>query len=147
MRVLAGFGALLFAYLALIPGGLVFSVWDSACSGGSCETSLFSRLAFTVLYGLCLAAVLGTAALFADHALRGTLASQERLPRALLVSAFVIGGATFVLFCVAYPVGGALAAAVAALGYAALWLRGRDTKEPPASHAPELRTNGNGRVR
>ena len=146
MRVLAAIGALLFAYLALIPGGLLVSVWDSACSGGSCETSLFSRLAFTVLYGLCLVAVLGSAAAFAGHALRGTLASQERLSRALLASAFVIGGATFVLFCVAYPLGGALAGAIAAAGYAALRLRGRD-EEPPAPHVPELRTNGNGRVR
>ena len=40
-----------------------WSAWDSACSGGSCETSLFSRLAFTVLYGLCLAAVFGFALL------------------------------------------------------------------------------------
>ena len=130
MRVLAAIGALLFAYLALIPGGLILSVWDSACSGGSCETSLLSRLAFTVLYGLCLAAVLGSAAAFAGHALRGTLAGQERLSRALLVSAFVIGGATFILFCVAYPLGGALAGAVAAAGYTALRLRGRGEDRP-----------------
>ena len=145
MRVLAAIGALLFAYLALIPGGLIFSVWDSACSGGSCETSLLSRVAFTLLYGLCLAAVLGTAALFADHALRGTLATQQRLPRALLGTAFVAGGATFVLFCVAYPLGGAVAGGVAGVGYVALRVAGRD-EDPVTPAAPELGVNGHGRL-
>lgn len=143
MRVLAGLAALLFAYLALIPGGLIFSVWDSACSGGGCETSLTSRVAFTLIYGLCLVAVAGTAAAFAAHAFRGTLESQERLPRALAGSAVVIGGATFVLFCVAFPLGGAIAAALAGAGFAALRLCGRErggTRGP----AELGRVNGHG---
>jgi hypothetical protein len=130
VRFLAGLGALLFAYLALIPGGLIFSVWDDACSGGECESSLFSRIAFTLLYGACLAAVLGTAAAFAHHALRGTFETQERLARAMMISAFVVGGATFVLFCVAVPLGGAIAGAIAAGGYLLLRLRQRREDTP-----------------
>lgn len=142
MRVLSGIAALFFVYLALIPGGLIFSVWDSACSGGGCETSLLSRIAFTLLYGLCLAVVLGTAALFANHAVRGTLESQERLPTALLISAFVTGGATFVLFCVAYPLDGAAAGGLAGAGYLALRMRGRDGSGGGAGGGEPGRLNG-----
>ena len=130
VRFLAGLGALLFAYLALIPAGLIFSVWDDACSGPGCESSLLSRIGFTLLYGICLAAVLGTAAAFADHALRGTHATQERLRSAMTVSAFAVGGVTFVLFCIAVPLGGTIAAAVAATGYVLLRLHGRREDAP-----------------
>lgn len=122
---------MLFAYLALIPAGLIFSVWDDACSGGGCESSLLSRLAFTALYAICLAAVLGTGAAFAHHALRGTLASQERLQRTMTVAAFVVGGVTFVLFCIAVPLGGAIAAAIAATGFVLLRHRGRRPEVVP----------------
>ena len=142
MRLLAGLAALLFAYLALIPGGLIFSVWDSACAGGDCETSLLSRLLFTLLYALCLVAVLGNAVLFAAHAARGTLESQERLPRALGASAFVVGGASFVLFWVAYPLGGTIAAGLAAAAYVALRLRGRDRDGGSDGAAAAARVNG-----
>jgi hypothetical protein len=37
----------------------------------------------------------------------------------------VVGGATFVLFCVAFPLGGATAGAIAATGYLLLRIRAR----------------------
>lgn len=125
MRLLAGLGALFFAYLALIPAGLVYSTLESACAGGSCETSLLSKVGFTILYSVCLAAVLGTAGLFAAYAVTGRVEPLGRLPPALAVTAAVIGTAVFVLFFVAFPLGGGVALAAAALGYTGVRLRMR----------------------
>ena len=123
MRVLAALGALLFLYLAIIPAGLIYSTFDSACDGDACETTLLSQIFFTALYGACLAAILGTAGLFAAYAARGTLETQQRLPRALAVTGSVVGIAVFALFVLAFPLGGAIALTLAVAGYALVRLK------------------------
>lgn len=118
MRVLAAIGTIGFLYLAVIPAGLVYSTLDSACAGQGCETSTASKVALTAIYGACLVAVLGTAALFAAHAASGSHRSQERLVRGLTVSAKVIGLALLALFTIAFPLGAAIALAAAGGGFA-----------------------------
>ena len=138
MRVISGLGAALFLYLALIPAGLIYSTLDSACSAAACETSVLSRVLFTALYAVCLAALLVTAALFADHAARGTPAAQQRLPRALAVTGSIAGIAVFALFLVAFPVPASVALAIAGAGYGLVRLS--QSRQPPAP--PDPATNG-----
>lgn len=150
MRVLAGLGALLFLYLAIIPAGLIYSTLDSACAGAACETSVVSRVGFTVLYGACLAAILGTAGLFAHYAASGREEAQSRLPRALALTGSIVGAALFVLFLVAFPVAGASVLALALAGYLGVRIAGRDQgrqDEPPDGglHLGPPQPSGNGR--
>lgn len=141
MRVLALIGALAFLYLAIIPAGLIHSTVDSACAGEGCATSTISRVGFTTLYGLCLAALLTSAGLFVAHAVRNTHASQERLLRGLANTGAIVGGALFALFAVAFPLGAAVAFALAAPAYVAI-RRGHPARrpEPPLTAA----VNGHG---
>lgn len=150
VRVLAGIGALLFLYLALIPAGLVYSTLDSACAGEGCETSVASRVAFSLLYAACLVAVLGTAALFAHYAATGSPAAQRRLPRALGATGAVIGTVLFVLFFVAFPLGGAVALGLASASFVLIRLGGRGDgggrPAPPVrlTPLPDRERSGNG---
>ena len=120
MRFVSVLGALLFAYLAVIPFGLVISTLDSACAGAGCETSLPSKVVFTLLYGICLLALAGTAALFAAHAALVTGRSQERLVGGLLASAAIVAVVAFCLFFVAYPLGAVITLFIGATTYAGL---------------------------
>jgi hypothetical protein len=130
MRILSGLGALTFLYLAVIPSGLIYSTLNSACAGPGCEVSTLAQVLLTALYASCALALLGTAAVFADHALRGRLETQQRLPRALTVSALVIGIALFAMFSAAYPLGGAIAALLAAITGGWIWLLNRTRAGP-----------------
>lgn len=135
MRVLCALGAIVFLYLALIPAGLVASTLDSACAGEACETSVLSRVGFTALYGLCLVALLGSALLFANHAIRLDGRSGERLVRSLALTGAVVGITLFVLFFVAFPLGGLVALGVAGVVYYALFrLRERDRGPDPSGN-------------
>ena len=142
MRALAGLGAVVFLYLALIPGGLIYSTLDSACAGEGCESSLGSRIAFTAIYGVCLVAVLGTAALFANYALTGALSAEARLSRAMALTGAVIGAALFVLFTVAFPIGGAIALLLAAVGYLTVRLLRERSGEDAPGDSIDPTTNG-----
>jgi hypothetical protein len=150
VRVLVGIGALLFLYLALIPAGLIYSTLDSACAGEACETSVASKVAFSLLYAACLVAVLGTAALFAHYAATGSPAAQRRIPRALGLTGAVIGAALFALFLVAFPLGGAVALGLALASFFLIRLRSRghedSTSSAPArlGPLPEPESSGNG---
>ncbi|HKJ36246.1 MAG TPA: hypothetical protein VKA36_06740 [Solirubrobacterales bacterium] len=149
MRVLAGIGAFVFLYLALIPAGLIYSTLDSACAGPGCESSTAAKVAFTAIYSLCLIAVLGTAALFAGYAATGSATAAHRLPRALAATGGVIGAALFVLFAVAFPLGGAVALALALLGFAAVRTHRGSASEPAAARRslgplPDREHTGNG---
>jgi hypothetical protein len=136
MRVLAAAGFLLFAYLALIPAGLVVATVDPSCDG--CGDTAVVAIALSVVYAACFLALAACAAALADYAIRPGGAAARRIPVALAVSAGAIGVALFALLAVSFPVAGA---AIAALGVALYgWLRRR-----PASADP--RSNGHRRVR
>jgi hypothetical protein len=149
MRVLCGFGAVALLYLAVIPIGLTYSTFDSACVGPGCESSALLRLALTLIYVACAVALLGTAGLFAAYAARGGLRAERRLPRALALTGVVVGAATFSIFLIAYPAGGVFALSLAVATYLFVRLAGRrGAEDPPGpsgngsrAHAPGA--NGN----
>lgn len=144
MRALAAIGALGFAYLAIIPAGLVASMIESACAGEGCASAPLSKLTFTALYGACLLAVVGCALLFAHHALRGSLATQRRLGLGLRLTAVVVSVTLLALFAAAFPLGAALALGGAAITLAVLaWLARERGGLPPASSNGQA-TNGTG---
>ncbi len=125
MRVLSALGSVLFLYLAVIPAGLINATLDSACAGPACETSVLSGIVFTLVYAVCAVAILATAGLFAHFAVAGSLEAQRRLPRALALTALAVGICAFLLFAVAEPAGGLLAAALAAGTYLLVATQGR----------------------
>jgi hypothetical protein len=137
MRVLAVGGFLLFAYLTIIPAGLVGATLDPACAGGNCESGLAARILLALLYGACSIALAGTAIAFAGYGLHPTANGLRLVARALAVSAAAIGLALFTLLAVSYPVAGIALAALAAGGY--LWLR---RMRPDRTVDPS--TNGHG---
>ncbi len=126
MRVLCGLGALVFLYLAVIPSGLIYSTLDSACAGPGCEVSTVSQILLIVLYGACALALLGTALVFTDYALRARPGAERRIGRALRLAALVIGIALFLMFSAAYPLGGAIATGLAAITWGWIWIVDRD---------------------
>jgi hypothetical protein len=121
MRVLAIAGFLLFAYLAVIPAGLVGATLDPACAGGDCESVLVVRIGFAALYGACCVALAVTAVAFAGYGLRPTVEGLRMVGRALTGAAVVIGVALFGILALSYPLAGAALAAGGVIGY--LWLR------------------------
>ena len=135
MRVLAGIGFVLFAYLTLIPAGLVAATVDPSCTG-ECESTARAIL-LTAVYGACALALVATAAAFAAYAVRPSPRRAAIVARALAVSATVIGIALFVLLALAFPLAGL---ALGALGTALfLWLRHLQPHPPP-----DPRSNGHG---
>jgi hypothetical protein len=125
VRIISAVGAALFVYLAVIPAGLIFATLDSACAGPACETSVLSRIVFTLVYAACAVAILATAGLLARYTALGTPEVQRQLPRALAVTGFAIGGCAFLLFALAEPAGGLVAAALGGGTYLAVVTRGR----------------------
>jgi hypothetical protein len=140
VRVLTGLGALLFAYLALIPIGLIGSLLDSSCAGAGCERELAIQIPLGLLYAACLLAVLGTAVALATHAATGSLPAQRRIGGALAVTTGVVSVTLFALFALAFPLGAAICAGVATLTLTVLWLVNREPRGPragPNGHRPD----------
>lgn len=133
--MLAAAGFLLFAYLAVIPGGLVVTTVDPSCDG--CGDSAGVVVVLTVAYGACFLALATSAVAFAGYAIRPSRAAARRIGVGLAASAAAIGVALFALLAVSFPVAGAL---IGALGIALYtWLRRRPAPADP-------RTNGHGRL-
>ena len=135
MRVIAGLGAVLFAYLALIPGGLVFATLDNSCDG--CDEDLAVAIVLTLAYTLCFLGLVATSFSLASYALRPTLEAGRRVGTALAIAAGVTGLTLFALLTVAFPFAGLAIAAIGVGLY--LWLRARPGP-------PDPRANGHGRA-
>jgi hypothetical protein len=135
MRVIAGLGAVLFAYLALIPGGLVFATLDNSCDG--CGEDLAVAIVLTAAYVLCFLGLLVAALSLARYALHPGSEEGSRVGTALAIAAALTGLTLFALFVVAFPIGGVAIAAIGAGLY--LWLRARPGP-------PDPRSNGHGRA-
>ena len=131
MRVLAAGGFLLFAYLTIIPAGLIGATLDPACAGGSCESELAARILLALLCGACCVALAGTAIAFAGYGLRPTANGLRLIGRALAASAAAVGVALFALLALSYPVAGVVLAALGVCGY--LWLRRVQPRPPDAN--------------
>lgn len=134
MRVIAGIGAVLFAYLALIPGGLVVATLDNSCDG--CDEDLAVAIVLTAAYVLCFLGLVVTAFSLASYAVRPSVEAGRRVATALSIAAGVTGLTLFALFVVAFPVEGIAIASIGVGLY--LWLRARPGP-------PDPRSNGHGR--
>ncbi len=139
MRIIAGLGAFLFAYLAIIPAGLVASTLDPACAGGECETPLAQDVLFVALYGIACLAVAGCAGALGLYAMRPSVAGERKIRLALVSALATIGATLFALFALTEPLA---ALAVFAIGATTYTLISRNMREegPPAS------SNGHGRL-
>jgi len=144
VRVLSGIGAAVFAYLALIPFTLIASAFDNACTGPGCETPLPVEVLFVGLYVASLLVLGGTAALFADHAIRGRPESLALAPAALRACGTVVGVTLFLLFCTISPIGGLVATLIAIGTWRLLARFNPDAPDPKmvAAHAKIRRASG-----
>lgn len=133
MRWLSLLGAFAFAYLAIVPAGLVLSTVDSACSGADCQTSLASDILFVALYGACFAAVAGTAGLLALHAASPSVKRERLIRRGLVIALAAVAATLLVLFAIAFPMAGALTLAVGGTVYGFLRFRYGRTPDPSAN--------------
>jgi hypothetical protein len=132
MRVLTGLGALLFAYLTLIPVGLLGSLLDSACAGAGCERDLPIQILLGVLYAACLLAIAATALALLAYTVSGSLPAQRRIGTALAAAAAIVSATLFALFALAFPLGAAICGGIAALTLAVIWLVNRSPRGPRA---------------
>jgi hypothetical protein len=135
MRIVAGLGFLVFAYLTLIPAGLVIATVDPSCADGGCDESLALTVALTILYGACTLALATTAGALGGYAISPGLQAARRIAAALAVSAAAIGVALFALLAISFPIAGAVIALVGVGLYT--WLRRRPGP-------PDPRSNGHG---
>jgi hypothetical protein len=117
MRIVAGIGALLFAYLALVPGGLVLSTLDSPCAGGTCGTGPGSDIILVLAYGAALAAIAGTSAALSLYTFRPTAAGERLIRRMLGFCVAAVALALLVIFAIAQPVAALVTVAVGAITY------------------------------
>src|SRR4051794_2025073 len=123
MRVLSGLGALFFAYLTLIPAGLVVASVDPSCADGGCDDSTIVTVVLVVIYATCALALAASAGALVAYALRPGGAAARRIATALAASAGAIGIALFALLAISFPVAGAVIAAIGVSLY--VWLRRR----------------------
>lgn len=143
MRWLSLLGAIVFAYLAITPAGLIFSTVDSACAGGDCQTPLAQDILLVALYAFCLAGIAGTSVLLGMYFFRQS-AERERLIRKTLVGALAAVGTTlFALFALAYPIAALFTLGVGGMVFGTLtYLNGPKRKPPPV----EPSSNGHGKL-
>lgn len=142
MRFLFGFGALVFAYMAITPLSLVGAQLDSACAAEACESGPVVRVILVAAYAITALTLVATSFAFAHHAVREQERTRERVVRGLGASAVAVAGALFALMAVTYPVAAAIGAGLAGACYATLaWLKRRGAEPDPATngHHPEIR--------
>lgn len=142
MRIVAAIGSIVFAYLAIVPGGLILSTFDSACSGGTCGTGLGSDILLTATYGAAFLAIAGTSAALSLYAFRPTVSGERWIRRMLGASVATVGVAFGVLFALGEPIAALVTIAVGAGMY--LLLRRGERRPPRPRFDP--RTNGHGEM-
>ena len=103
MRWLVLAGSVLFAYLALIPGGLVISTLDPACAGPDCDQPLAEDILLGALYVLCFAAVVACSAAMVLYFFRTTVRGELLIRRALVFALAVAGATLLAQFALDFP--------------------------------------------
>ena len=143
MRWLVLAGSVLFAYLALLPGGLVISTIDPACAGPDCEGSLAEDILLGSLYALCFAAVVACSATMALYFFRTTVGTERWIRRALIAALAAVGLTLLAQFAVALPFAALFTVAVGAAVYGTLrWFNAPE--KPDLPHDPS--SNGHGKL-
>ena len=103
MRWLVLAGSVLFAYLALIPGGLVISTLDPACAGPDCDQPLAEDILLGALYVLSFVSVVACSATMAFYFFRTTVRGELLIRRALVFAVAVAGATLLTQFALALP--------------------------------------------
>ena len=143
MRWLVLAGSVLFAYLALFPGGLVLATVDSACAGPDCNQPLAEDILLGVLYALCLAAVLACSATMALYFFRTTVRGELYIRRALVFALAAIGATFLVHFALVFLVPALITLGIGGAVYGTL--RYLNAPEPVAE-PPDPSSNGHGKL-
>jgi hypothetical protein len=91
VRVLAALGAVLFAYLAVIPGAVVGATVDPACAGSSCEYSQPVTVYLVIAFGATALALAASALSMALFATRPSAGSEKLVRTSLKASAVSTG--------------------------------------------------------
>jgi hypothetical protein len=138
MRWLVLAGSILFAYLALFPGGLVVSTIDPACAGPDCDQPLAQDILLGVLYAICFAAVAGCSLAMAVYFFRPTVRGELWIRRALVAALIAVGLTFLAQFALTFPLAALFTVAVGGAVYGTLRRfnakeRGRAPKDPSSN--------------
>jgi hypothetical protein len=117
VRAIAVLGALLFAYLAVIPAALVGATLDPGCE--SCGSSAPVAAYFVIAFAACAVALGAVAVSMVAFAARPSRTSAARVGLALRISATVVGVLLLSEFAAAYPLA---AAVIVPVCLSAVWL-------------------------
>ena len=143
MRWLVLVGSFLFAYLALLPGGLVISTLDPACAGPECDQPLAEDILLGALYAACLAAVLASSVTMAVYFFRTTVRNEERIRQALVATLAAVGLTLLAQFALTSPFAALFTVAVGAAVYGTL----RRLNAPAKPDGPkDPSANGHGKL-
>ena len=123
MRWLVLAGSVVFAYLALVPGGLVISIVDPACAGSACEQPLAAEIMLGVLYGSCFAAFVACSVAMVVYFFRTTVGGEQLIRLALIAALATAGTTLFVQFALESPIAALATLALGGAVYATLKLR------------------------
>ncbi len=141
MRWLVLAGSVLFAYLALIPGGLVIATLDPACAGPDCDQPLAEDILLGALYVLSFVSVVACSATMAFYFFRTTVRGELLIRRALVFAVAVAGATLLAQFALAFPFAALFTVAVGGVVYGTL----RHMNAPkPVAHDPS--SNGHGKL-
>jgi hypothetical protein len=143
MRWLVLAGSVLFAYLALIPGGLVISTLDSACAGPDCDQPLAEDILMGILYALSFASLLACSLTMALYFFRTTVDGELLIRRAIVFAVAVAGATLLAQFALAFPFAALFTAAAGGAVYLTLRrFNAREAEKTP--HDPS--SNGHGKL-
>jgi uncharacterized BrkB/YihY/UPF0761 family membrane protein len=140
MRWLLLAGSIVFAYLALVPGGLLLSVADSACAGPDCDQPLAEDLVLGVLYGLCFAAMVACSGAMTLYFFRTTVSGERLIRRALLGAVAAVGLTLLAHFALAFPFAALATFGIGGAVYGTL----RYLNAPRKPKGPDPSRNGHG---
>jgi len=153
MRWLSLAGAMLFAYLAIVPAALVISTFDSACAGGDCETPFAQDALLVALYTACFAGIAGSSALLSLYFFQPTVRGERLIRRALVGAVAAVGTTLFALFALTFPFPALFTLGVGGVVYGVLrYLNAPQEPEPPPPSqspslpSPEQSSNGHGKL-
>ena len=143
MRWLVLAGSVLFAYLALLPGGLVISTIDPACAGPDCDQPLAEDILLGALYVLCFAAVVACSASMVLYFFRTTVENERWIRRALVLALAAVAATLLAQFALVFPFAALFTVAVGAAVYGTL----RHLNAPkPEVPQPDASSNGHGKL-
>jgi len=143
MRWLVLAGSVVFAYLALFPGGLVIATIDSACAAPDCDQPLAEDILLGALYAVCFLAVVACSVAMARYFFRTTVNGEILIRRALTFALATVGATLLAHFALVFPFAALFTLGVGGAVYGTL--RYLNAPEPEAD-PPDISSNGHGKL-